>query len=354
MNVEKKIKVSVIVPVYNTQKYLKRCLDSLIHQSLKELEIILVDDGSQAECARICDGWQKKDSRIRVIHKKNEGLGFARNTGIEVARGQYLAFVDSDDYVEQSMYENLYTAIENAQAQIAVAGYIKKYGDGSEEYFTNKDIPEILEKEQVYSVLLANMLGAPPEYWSDDYIGMSVWKNLYKREIFDKYLIRFPSEREFISEDIVFHINFLAHVNKAVILHDSLYYYCQNSSSLSTTYKANRFEKIKKLYLYEKELLENMGILEVGKLQLQRTFIANARFCIMLEVARGKARRKEVERNIKRYCTDEELQQVLQSYPYKKLPIKQRIFSLFMICSNTKILYILAYCHNRKITGKRV
>lgn len=343
----------MIVPVYNTQKYLKRCLDSLIHQSLEELEIILVDDGSQEECAKICDEWQKKDTRIRVIHKKNEGLGFARNTGIEAARGEYLAFVDSDDYVEVSMYENLYTSIEKAQAQIAVSGYIKKYGDGSEEYFKNRDIPEILEKEQIYSILLANMLGAPPEYRSDDYIGMSVWKNLYKREIFDKYLIRFPSEREFISEDIVFHINFLSHVNKAVILHESYYYYCQNSSSLSTTYKANRFERIKKLYLHEKELLENMGILELGKLQLQRTFIANVRFCIMLEVARGRDRKKEIERNIKRYCADKELQRVLRSYPYKKLPIKQRIFSLFMIYSNIKILYILAYCHNKKCAGKR-
>lgn len=353
MDMEKKIKISVIVPVYNSQKYLMRCLKSLICQSLQELEIILVDDGSQEECARFCDELEKMDSRIQVIHKKNEGLGFARNTGIEIARGKYVAFVDSDDYVDSSMYEELYEAIEREHAQIAVGGYRKKYGDGREEIFTNKGIPKILGGEQIYSVLLANMLGAPPEYYSDDYIGMSVWKNLYKREIIENYQVRFPSEREFISEDIVFHIHFLRHVDRAVVLDSPFYYYCQNASSLSTTYKVNRFEKIKKLYLYEKELLEEMEIFELGKLQLQRTFIANVRFCIMLEAARGKYERKDAKRSIDRYCADEELQQVLRGYPCNKLPIKQRIFSIFMIHKNTRILYILACCHNKSISGKR-
>ena len=93
-------KVSIIVPVYNTEQYLKQCIDSITAQTLQDIEIIIVDDGSKEECARLCDELAKTDSRIKVIHKINEGVGFARNTGIAAARGEYVGFIDSDDYVK--------------------------------------------------------------------------------------------------------------------------------------------------------------------------------------------------------------------------------------------------------------
>ena len=117
-----KPKVSVIVPVYNTEKYLKRCLDSIVNQTLKEIEIIIVDDGSKEACALLCDEISSRDSRIKVIHKKNGGLGFARNTGIEAANGEYVGFVDSDDYIEPLMYERLYGAAAKRDADIAISG----------------------------------------------------------------------------------------------------------------------------------------------------------------------------------------------------------------------------------------
>ena len=102
------VKVSVIVPVYNVEKYLDRCLDSIINQTLNEIEIILVDDGSTDSSGEKCDEYKKKDLRIKVIHKKNKGLGYARNSGLEVATGKYIAFVDSDDYIDRRMFESLY------------------------------------------------------------------------------------------------------------------------------------------------------------------------------------------------------------------------------------------------------
>lgn len=353
---DKNIKVSIIVPVYNTDKYLDRCMESLVKQTLQELEIIVVDDGSRMECGRKCRQWAEKDERIQVIHKKNQGLGFARNTGIEAARGKYLMFIDSDDYVEQDMCRTLFETAENRNADIVVSGYKKIYRNGRVEVYSNEKIPEVLEGQQINSVLLANMLGSPPDYSSDDYIGMSVWKNIYRRETVMEYQIRFPSEREYISEDIIFHIYYLMHVKKAVVLPQAYYCYCQNEDSLTTTYKKNRFAMIKKLFLYEEELLKQMGAYEAGKLQLMRTFIANTRVCIMQEADYGKKNHcvRASRKRIRMYCEDPAVQKVLQEYPYRYLPIRQRIFSFFMKIRNADILLILAAaqkCSNRKKRG---
>lgn len=347
-------KVSIIVPVYNTDRYLDRCMESLVNQSLREIEIIVVDDGSSEICAQKCDEWEKKDSRIRVIHKQNAGLGYARNTGLEYVQGEFVAFVDSDDFVEKTMYENLYREAEKEAADFVTSGFFKKYDDGSEIAVGNPGIPRVIMGEEVFSILLANMLGSPPDYHSDDYIGMSVWKGLYRSEIFRKFKVEFPSEREYISEDIVFHIEYLSHVKKAVVLQEAYYYYCQNQGSLTTTYRADRFEKVRKLYLYEEKILGEKDLLKYGHLQLERTFIANVRVCIMQEAARGKqeGRRQDALEKIRQYCADSCVQEVLRKFPYHRLPIKQRIFSIAMVKKLTGILYVLAGLQNHQ-KGKK-
>ena len=115
--------ITVIVPVYKVEKYLRRCIDSIIAQSYKNLEIILVDDGSPDNCGRICDEYAKKDDRIRVIHQKNGGLSAARNTGLDIATGDYIGFVDSDDYIAPDMYEKLLSLIISENADIAICNY---------------------------------------------------------------------------------------------------------------------------------------------------------------------------------------------------------------------------------------
>lgn len=349
------IKISIIVPVYNTERYLDRCMKSLVGQTLQELEIILVDDGSQAVCAEKCDQWGRKDERIHVIHKKNQGLGFARNTGIQAAYGRYLLFIDSDDYVEKEMCHALYETAEREAADIVVSGYQKIYRNGEREICSNEGIPEILEGEQVNSILLANMLGAPPDHASDDYIGMSVWKNLYRRQTVMEHQIRFPSEREYISEDIIFHIYYLRHVRKAAVLHDAFYCYCQNGDSLTTTYKKERFAMVKKLYLHEEKLLKEMGAYEAGKLQLMRTFIANARVCIMQEAAHGRKvhRLREARRKIRECCRDGTMQRVLREYPYGRLPVLQRICAFFMKAQSADVLILLAAAQNYRNRKKK-
>ena len=121
--------VSVIVPVFNVEKYLDKCIESLIKQKLKDIEIILVDDGSTDLSGKICDEWKTKDSRIQVIHKKNGGLSDARNVGVELAKGKYIGFVDSDDYVSDDMFQILYQNIEKENADISICGMYHCYAD---------------------------------------------------------------------------------------------------------------------------------------------------------------------------------------------------------------------------------
>ena len=111
--------ISVIVPIYNVEEYLNRCVESIVNQTYQKLEIILVDDGSPDNCPRMCDDWAKKDSRIKVIHKENGGLSDARNAGMKITTGEYISFIDSDDYIETCMIEILYEAIKKYDCDIA-------------------------------------------------------------------------------------------------------------------------------------------------------------------------------------------------------------------------------------------
>lgn len=116
-------KVSIIVPIYNVEKYLDRCMSSLLNQTLKDIEIIMVDDESPDNCPQLCDEYARKDERVKVIHKKNGGLGLARNSGLEIATGEYVAFVDSDDFVDINMYQELYSTADSYDSDIVYCGF---------------------------------------------------------------------------------------------------------------------------------------------------------------------------------------------------------------------------------------
>ena len=124
-------KISIIVPIYNVKKYIQQCVESLINQTYKNLEIILIDDGSTDGCGELCDEFGKKDQRIHVIHKQNGGLSDARNKGIDVASGDYIGFVDSDDWISHNMYEKMLSSLKSVNADIAVCGWVEEFLNNS-------------------------------------------------------------------------------------------------------------------------------------------------------------------------------------------------------------------------------
>lgn len=178
--------ISIIVPVYKVEKYLKKCLDSIINQTHKNLEIIIVDDGSPDGCPNICDEYSKNDDRIKVIHQKNMGLSIARNNGIKLATGEYIGFVDSDDFIEPTMYEDLYNAIIKNNAQMSICNF--NVITNKDKYKRN-DYPEnkTYDKMEILKEILL-----------DKNIQSYAWNKLYKKELFDG--IQYPAGKKY--EDI--------------------------------------------------------------------------------------------------------------------------------------------------------
>lgn len=201
--------ISVIVPVYNMEKYLKRCVDSILAQEYRQLEIILVDDGSTDASPAMCDAYAEQDQRVQVIHKENGGLSDARNAGMAVAKGAYIGFVDSDDWIEPGMYRAMYEAAVANGAQVAVCRYaeicLDKVVDGS----GNEIVP--LSREEVLDIYICEH----PQYK----IYNSVWSKLFKREIIGDTL--FPKGRN--SEDIMFTTKAFCRLERCVYL-DTAYY----------------------------------------------------------------------------------------------------------------------------------
>ena len=201
-------KVSVIIPVYNTAKYLRKCLDSVINQTLKDIEIICINDGSSDNSIEILREYKQKDSRIIIIDKENEGAGIARNKGLDIAQGEYLGFVDSDDYVDLNFFEKLYNKAKESNYDIVKGNYVVVLEDG--EINKTNEIKKI-KKEIKYSKI-------PYESFCSSW-----WSAIYKTSMIDKYNIRFSQIRQ--KEDIPFLYNSICVAECFAVIDAVKYYY---------------------------------------------------------------------------------------------------------------------------------
>lgn len=238
--------VTVVIPIYNVEKYLNRCIESVVNQTYKNLEIILVDDKSPDNSPLICDQWEKKDSRIKVVHKDNNaGLGMARNTGIENANGDYICFFDSDDYVEKDTIEKAVTLATKENADVVSFGFIR---ENTNQNIVEHEVPQpfktVYKGNEVQDILLAEKIAPNPKTRKDSNLGISSCTGLFSLKILKKHNILFHSEREIISEDLYFTLDLYKYVNKVAILTESFYHYCFNEDSLTHTYTSDRTEKI--------------------------------------------------------------------------------------------------------------
>ncbi len=223
--------ISVVVPVYKVEEYLNKCVDSIINQTYKNLEIILVDDGSPDNCPKICDEYAKKDNRIKVIHKTNGGLSDARNAGIKEARGQLIGFVDSDDYIDNRMYEYLYGLIKKYDADISNCGF-RNFG------IINEDSP-VPKKEIVLNTSESLKMLA-----ENTIVSNYAWNKLYKKELFINNNIEYPVGK--IMEDIATTYKLFESADKLVVGTEIHYYYLKRENGITG-------EKGKKMLLYHIE-----------------------------------------------------------------------------------------------------
>lgn len=212
--------ISVIVPVYNIQNYIKRCVESIVNQTFTNLQIILVDDGSTDESGKICDEMAASDTRIEVFHKSNGGLSDARNFGLERARGKYIAFVDGDDYIDSDMYESLYKAIVTNAADIASCGYYEVFDDKTYTMCCAKETV-VLDRVKAYEALFSR--GA--------ILGCTNVNKLFRENVFDN--IRYKVGIQ--SEDLELLYRILDKVKLVVCIDVAKYYYVHRENSITTS-----------------------------------------------------------------------------------------------------------------------
>lgn len=240
--------LSIIVPVYKTKKYIDKCVTSLTAQTYRDIEIILVDDGSPDECPKMCDEWAKKDARIKVVHRENGGLSAARNSGLEAARGDYIAFIDSDDYIDENMFSKLMNAVSLNGADIAQCAYIK-VGESEEDEALAR-----VNAEKSEEILVFNAQDAMEELIRERNIHQVVWNKVYSKEAIGE--LRFKEGK--INEDEFFTYRVVGNSNKIVSLKAQLYFYVQHENSImSSGYSVKRLDAVEALkermeYIHEK------------------------------------------------------------------------------------------------------
>lgn len=238
----RQFKVSVIVPMYNVERYLQKCVDSLLAQTLKDIEIILVDDGSPDNCGAIADRYAASYDNVQSIHKENEGLGPARNSGIELAQGEYIGFVDSDDWTYPWMFERLYYAATAKNADIAVGG-LEEWTNGKlAKREKHPFAGRVLRGAEEISPVRHLLYGRAAADGEITPFPVSACTAIYKKNNIDYYNIRF---NEVLSEDVFFNLDTYRHANTIAIIDDCGYCYrkdCQSSISRTFSFeKANRY-----------------------------------------------------------------------------------------------------------------
>lgn len=231
-------RISVIVPVYMVEKYLRECVDSILSSTYTNLEVILVDDGSPDGCPQICDSYAQKDTRVKVIHQQNRGLCAARNAGLKVAAGKYVAFVDSDDMISPHMYEILVAAIESTNADWAACEYTRKQETLPVE--GTLEMPKVRVLEGMESLL--SVLTCAPSVREITWTSAYVWNKLYCRESIDKQFL----EGCLNLEDLQFNWDYLQTNSKLAIASSGLYFYRVNADSITETYRKSTTDRLAK------------------------------------------------------------------------------------------------------------
>lgn len=284
--------ISIIVPIYNVEKYLRKCVDSLINQTYQNIEIILVDDESPDNCPKICDELAKKDHRIKVIHKKNGGLSDARNCGLKIAKGKYVMFVDSDDYVSNTMVEDLVKLKEKNNAQISICNRIYVDENGNEKYkYQDNDKTLIMNREESLVELCS--------FRSFD---MSAWAKLYDISLFKD--IEFPVGK--LCEDYYIMYKLFDKCNKIVYTSKAGYYYLQRNGSITKTNKRILMDYIyaakEQLEFIEKKYPSNIHVYARTAYALSFTTVYNQ--CLYNGYKLEKEKIKDFKTKMKPYLID--------------------------------------------------
>lgn len=329
-------KVSIIVPCWGVEKYLDKCVECLVNQTLSDIEIILVDDESPDRVPEMCDEWAKKDRRIKVVHKKNAGLGMACNSGLNVATGEYVAFCDSDDWVELNTYETLYSKAKEENLDAVFSSF--KFVDMNGVPLMKDSIAymnETLKSTVAIQDVMKGMIASKPHDMNERQYQASAKVVLYRKKIIDDNGIHFVSERIIPSEDLLFNLDFLSKSTNIFTISERFYNYRINPTSITHSVKRNAFQLSKTLMQKLISLVDKYQLGVDGLNRVNRLFIAMNR-SLIIRIFNSNLSHSVQSDMISEITKDDIWKTVWSSYPIKKMPLKHLIF-LWLIYKNYSI-----------------
>lgn len=339
--------LSIVVPVYNVEKYIKQCIDSILSQTFTDFEVLLIDDGSPDLCCHICDEYAGCDARIRVLHLENRGIVNARKVGVNESRGEYVGFVDSDDWIAPDMYEKLCGFAKSENADIVLCGFINSFEDKEvisiqphESGFYNKErlIKEIYPK-MLYTGKFFNF-GLYP----------AAWNKIYKADII-KNNIKNVDNFIRMGEDAAFTYACLLDSSKVYIIDEPLYYYRRTDSSMSTSYDPAFFDRILKLYSCLKGVREQKKSFDIKK---QTEYYTAYLLTLAAYNERNDKSKNFIERCkiLKKICRSEMANEVLGAISLKNIPFKHKIDLLLLKRKHYVIICLLMLFKSKIVRSK--
>ena len=339
--------VSIIIPIYKVEKYMDRCIKSIVNQTYHNLEIILVDDGSPDRCPQKCDEWAAEDSRIKVIHKKNAGAGMARNTGIENAIGEYICFFDSDDYVALDAIEKAHQYISGYHCEMVLFGHYDVDLNGNIKRCVLPQTDKILyQGDEVQNYVLPNAIGSDPRTGKKTIVDMSPWAGMYSMAVIQRNHWRFVSERQYIFEDSYSLLFLYKELTSVAILSEALYFYCENSQSQMHKYQKDRYERIKSWHNEFTKTCDTLGYGEQVRERLPEQFF-NVSLSALKVIARSNCDKQEKYGEIDLILKDPKLYRAISDMNIKHqnkrrkaliIAIKHRLYGVakLLIMANAK------------------
>ncbi|MBE5919034.1 MAG: glycosyltransferase family 2 protein [Pseudobutyrivibrio ruminis] len=333
--------VSVIVAVYNVEQYIEKCLISIKNQTYTDIEVILIDDGSKDTSGKICEEIAASDNRFRVIHKENEGLGFARNTGLEYVSGDYVVFIDGDDFLEPNMIETLVKYQSETHSDMIICGF-KRYIDANQ----IKDISKIKEpvsfegEKEIMEKILCPIIGNDASKNSNDGREMCVWTNLYSMDVIKRYNLRFVSEKVYLSEDFFFNIPYIKHSKKITMIPECLYNYRYNPASLSNSYRPNRFTLLENFMERARTMLDDEGISQYSSKRLQRLYFLKFRKTL-LQISAANISKAEKKDKVTLAVSAKQCIDALEGYPIDDVKLNDAI--MLKMIKAKKVSRLMAY-----------
>ena len=322
------IDISVIVPVYNVEELLPRCVESILAQTKENIEIILVNDGATDSSGIVCDTYAKKDQRIKVIHKPNGGLTSAWKAGAEAAQGAYLGFIDSDDWIDEEMYERMWESAAKYDSDVVVCGLVFDYEDPSMEKRQEisdfqKEFYDRKELEAVFPTLIND-----GRFFGRTLQPARVTK-LYRRALVEKNM-SLCHESVSVGEDMQLTLPALLDAKSMSVVKDFYpYHYWFNQNSMTGKFDPNYLDKIKVMEKRLKEISDLKGVFDF-KPQITNDFLGLAVIGLKNGVVRNTEGQKSAIGIIKKYCDDREVQEALKTHTMNRLPMTIRMFLLLM------------------------